>query len=63
MTFDPSQFLSWKDGLLIGVIVGQWLNARGNRDRGRRLGDVEAKVAELVGSVLGGDKTVAAKRK
>lgn len=49
MNIDPAQLLTWKDGLLLGIIIGQYLNARGRIDQGRRLGQVEKKLAELLG--------------
>lgn len=47
MTFDLAA-LSWKDGLLIGVIIGQWMNARARRDQGRRIGDLERALSRVL---------------
>jgi hypothetical protein len=47
VTFDLAA-LSWKDGLLIGVIIGQWMNARARRDQGRRIGDLERALARAL---------------
>jgi len=34
--------------IMLGVIIGQWLNARSRREQGRRIGGVEKKLAELI---------------
>lgn len=50
MTIDPAQLLTWKDGILIGIIIGQALNARGRRHQGERLGTLEKAVVALAKS-------------
>ena len=50
MNIDPAAILTWKDGILIGIIIGHVLNARGRRHQGERLGTVEKAVVALAKS-------------
>jgi hypothetical protein len=47
---DPSALLTWKDGILIGIVIGQALNARARRSQGERLGTVEKALVALAKS-------------
>jgi hypothetical protein len=48
MNVDPAALgLTWKDGMLIGIIIGQWLNARGRVSQGQRIGRLEELLAAL----------------
>lgn len=46
--------LTWKDGILIGIGIGLWFNARGRRHQGERLGALERGMV-LLAKVAGVD--------
>lgn len=48
MTFDPN-VLTWKDWVMVGVIVGLWLANRGRRVQGERIGALEKALARVLG--------------
>lgn len=50
MQVDVATLLTWKDGLLLGVLIGLWLNARGRRHQGERLGVVERAIVAIAKS-------------
>lgn len=41
--------LTFKDGILVGILIAQWFNARGRRDQGIRLGKLEKLAAKHFG--------------
>lgn len=50
MPIDVGTVLTWKDGILLGIGIGLWLNSRGRRHQGERLGVVERAIVVLAKS-------------
>lgn len=60
---DPSQILTWKDGIYIGVAIGIAIANYGRRHMGERLGTVEKLIAAELGLDLDSKQRLPAKRR